>query len=253
MRWVRRVPWLINLVALALVGCQQASTPSPTPTPQPVGVTPLYLDWISESLSEYREDNPEDRFRLDIYTGNIGLDALQAGEIDLLIGALEVPESLFATPLFKDGIAVIHHPDLEIRDLTIEQLRRIFAGAEQNWNAFGDADLPIYPVIPLPGDDLRTSFQKQVMDTFQFSSLARLQASPEQIIKLVSDEPGAVGFIPFSQLVEDITAFRVEGQTITLRSIDNGRYPLTFWVVAIGLDEPEGALRSWLSWVQVKD
>jgi hypothetical protein len=253
MRWVGRTSWLIGLLALILAGCQSDGTPSPTPAPQPVGVTPLYLDWTSQSLSDYREENTDARFNLDIYPINVGLQALEAGDIDLLIGAIEGQDPHFTTPLFQDGIAVIHHPDLEITDLTIEELRSVFAGAEQNWNVFGADDLRIYPVIPLPGDDLRSLFKQRVMGNFQFSSLARLESSPVQIIDLVEQEPGAIGVVPFSQLTEDTAILNVEGQTISLRSINNGRYPLTFWVVAVGMHEPGGALRSWLAWVQAQD
>jgi hypothetical protein len=91
------------------------------------------------------------------------------------------------------------------------------------------------------------------MGTFRFTSLARLQASPQQTLDLVQEQPGAVAFIPFSNLQRDTAVFRIAGQTISLRSIENGRYPLSYWVAGIALEEPAGELRDWIVSVQSQD
>ena len=237
---------------IVLTACQAEATPAPTPEPQTVGVTPMYLSWASASLSEFQDTHGEVFFSLDVYPGEAGLLALQEEQISLLIGAIEPDATNFTTPLFKDGIAVIHNPDLEIRDLSVEELRRIFSGAEQNWQAFGGEDLPIYPVIPLPGDDLRILFQQRVMKTFPFSSLARLLASPEEILSLIEEQPGAVGIVPISMLDDDTPTFRLEGQSASMRSIENGRYPLMYWVTGVALEEPDRYLRDWIVSLQAQ-
>lgn len=243
----------IGLLTLLLAGCQNTDTPTSTPAPQSIGVTPLYLDWASESLLDYVEKHDSVEFNLDIFPAEAGLAALQEGNIELFIAAIEPEQPYFATALMADGIAVIHHPDLGVEELSLDDLRLIFAGAEQNWQAFGGRNLPIYPIVPLPGDDLRSLFRARVMGTFRFSSLARLQASPQQTLDLVQERPGAVAFIPFSTLESDTAVFRIEGRTISLRSIENGRYPLSYWVAGIALEEPAGELRNWVVSVQSLD
>lgn len=243
---------LFSVFLVALASCQVEATPAPAPEPQDVGVTPVYLRWASASLAEYQDARGEVLFSLDVYPAEAGLSALQDDQIALLIGAIEPDDSYFATPLFKDGIAVIHHPDLEIRDLSVEELRRIFSGAEQNWQDLGGEDLPIYPVIPPPGDDLRILFQRRVMGTFPYSSLARLLASPEETLTLIEQQPGAVGLLPISMLGDNTSAFQLEGQTPSMRAVNNGRYALGYWVVGIALDEPDGYLREWIVSLQAE-
>jgi phosphate transport system substrate-binding protein len=211
------------------------------------------LEWVSESLSSYRSAHQDANFMLDIYTLEGGVNAVEDGDVDLFIGAVEPKGSLFATPLLQDGIAVIRNSELGVRDLTLEELREIFSGSAQNWQAFDGEDAPIYPLIPLPGDGLRIIFHSRVMGNFQFSSLAQLQATPEQMINLIEKEPGAVGFVPFSHLEGDTSVFRIEGVAPTPTSIRDGRYPLSYWVTGIARKEPDGALRDWLSWVQQQD
>jgi phosphate transport system substrate-binding protein len=244
---------LIAFSTFILAACQATSTPLPTPVPQNIGVTPLYLDWTSNSLAAFRDEHEGTDFSLDIYALDAGVEAVQNGEIELLIAATDPEEASFAVPLVQDGIVIIHNPDLDIPELSLAELRRIFAGGEQNWQTFGGDDLPIYPVIPLPGDDLRLIFKQRVMGTFQFSTLARLQASPEQVVNLVEEESGAIGIVPFSQVESGVSVFRIDGKTPSLRSIENGSYPLTYWIVAIGEDEPAGALRDWVAWVQAQN
>jgi hypothetical protein len=243
---------LFSVFLMVLTACQSEAISAPTPEPQTVGVTSMYLDWASASLSDYQDARGEVLFSLDVYPGEAGLSALQDDQISLLIGAIEPDATYFTTPLFKDGIAVIHHPDLEIRALSVEELRAIFSGAEQNWQAFGGENLPIYPVIPLPGDDLRILFQQRVMKTFPFSSLARLLSSPEETLGLIEGQPGAVGLVPISMLEDDTPTFRLEGQSASIRSVENGRYPLSYWVTGVALDEPDGYLRDWIVSLQAE-
>lgn len=244
---------LLGAVILLTSGCQSPATPAPTPQLQQVGVTPLYLDWVSDSLSTYRSTYREANFRLDLYTIDAGLNAVQKREIELLVGAIEPEVATFSAPLFQDGIAVIHHPDINLQDMTVDDLRRVFSGSKQNWQELGGEDVPILPVVPLPGDDLRIIFQRRVMGNFKFSTLARLQADPAQTIILVATKPGAVGFIPFTELDDDSAVFRIEGQSPSSRSIDEGRYTLSYWVAAVAHHEPGGAARAWLSWIQAQN
>ncbi|MDF1499363.1 MAG: substrate-binding domain-containing protein [Anaerolineales bacterium] len=248
-----RFTTLSGFVLLSLSACQPAFTPEPPPEPQSIGVTPLYLGWVSDSLSSYRASHQEVNFQLDTYPLTSGQHAVEAGEIDLYIGVIDPGPSLFATPLIQDGIAVAHHPELDLRNLTLGELRQIFSGSVHNWQSFGGPDLEIQPVIPLPGDDLRLTFQQRVMGDFQFSTLARLQSAPGQTIDLIENEPGAVGLIPLSLLDGDVVVFRIEGQSPSSRTIANGDYPLTYWVTAVALQEPDGPARDWLAWVQASN
>ena len=231
-------------------GCTPVATPTPTPSPQSLGVTQRYLGWASSTLSEFQADQEGANFILEVYPVEAGLEAVEAGEIELFMAATEPGDQLFATPLLQDGIAVIHHPDITIRGLSVDDLRRIFSGSVQSWREMGGEELPILPVIPPPGDDLRAVFEALVLGTSNYSSLARLQATTEQTIAFVQDEPGTIAFIPVSQLEPGVDAFRIESRSPSTDGVAAGRYPLTYVVSAVARTEPEGPLRAWLGWVQ---
>ncbi|HBB33150.1 MAG TPA: phosphate ABC transporter substrate-binding protein [Cyanobacteria bacterium UBA8803] len=53
--------------------------------------------------------------------------------------------SLKEIPVAIDGIAIAIHPELDVRGITVEQLRQIYTGQITNWNQVGGPDINITP------------------------------------------------------------------------------------------------------------
>jgi phosphate transport system substrate-binding protein len=69
--------------------------------------------------------------------------------------------------LALDGIAVIVHPDNAVKQLTLEQIARIFSGQTANWKDVGGADRPIHV--------LRRNNDSGTYDTFNTLVLSPLK------------------------------------------------------------------------------
>ncbi|NVO24068.1 substrate-binding domain-containing protein [Donghicola mangrovi] len=97
-----------------------------------------------------------------------------------------------------DGVAVIVHPDNQIRELTIEQLRAIFAGQITNWSQLGGEDLPI--VVHSRDDKSGTydTFESLVMNKLPIVGSAKLFESNANLSDAVRAEKGAIGFTGLS-------------------------------------------------------
>ena len=245
----------VNLTLLAIASsylgaCAPAATPAPTPVVQQVISTPAYADLVKTWFDEYLQVNPDSFISLVNQPPEAALASLEDGSGDVLIGGLTPPAGWFATPLSDDGIMVVVHPDLRVRDLSIDELAAIFTGRMTNWDSLADTDLQIQPVIPLPGDEVRAAFQSTVMNGQRFTNNALLGPTPAAILQLVDENEGAVGFLPYSAVGEKVHPIRVEGTLPGTATIHDGRYPLPITILAIAPQEPSGDIRAWLVWIQ---
>jgi phosphate transport system substrate-binding protein len=244
-----------NLILLAIAtsflgACAPAATPAPTPVVQQVIITPAYADLVKTWFDGYLQVNPDVFISLVNQPPEAALASLEDGSGDVLIGGLTPPAGWFATPLSEDGIVVVVHPDLGVRDLSIDELAAIFTGRMSSWDSLADTDLPIQPVISLPGDEVRAAFQSTVMNGQRFTNNALLGPTPAAVLQLVDENEGAIGFLPYSAIGEKVRPIRVEGTLPGKATIRDGRYPLPITILAIAPQEPSGDVRSWLVWIQ---
>jgi phosphate transport system substrate-binding protein len=245
----------VNLILLAIAtsylgACAPAATPAPTPVVQQVISTLAYANLVKTWFDGYLQVNPDTFISLGNQPQEAALASLEDGNGDVLIGGFTPPTGWFVTPLSEDGIVVVVHPDLRVRDLSIDELAAIFTGRMNNWDSLADTDLPIQPVIPLPGDEIRDAFQSTVMNGQRFTNNALLGPSPAAVLQLVDENEGAVGFLPYSAVDEKVRPIRVEGILPGTATISDGRYPLPITILAIAPQEPSGDVRSWLAWIQ---
>ncbi len=246
-----RVNLILLAIAVSYVGaCAPAATPAPTPVVQQVISTPAYANLVKTWFDGYLQVNPDSFISLGNQPQEAAFASLEEGNGDVLIGGLTPPTGWFATPLSEDGIVVVVHPDLRVRDLSIDELAAIFIGRMSSWESLADTDLPIQPVIPLPGDELRTAFQSTVMNGQRFTNNALLGPTPAAVLQLVDENEGAIGFLPYSALGEKVHPIRVEGTLPGTATIHDGRYPLRISILAIAPQEPDGEVRAWLAWIQ---
>jgi len=245
----------VNLILLAaaasyLGACAPAATPTPTPVVQQVIRTPAFADLVKTWFDGYLQVNPDPFITLVSQPPETALASLEGGAGDVVIGGLTPPAGWFATPLSEDGIVVVVHPDLRLRDLSIDELAAIFTGRMSSWESLADIDLQIQPVIPLPGDEVRAAFQSTVMSGQRFTNNALLGPTPAAVLQLVDENEGAVGFLPYSAVDKKVRTIRVEGTLPGPATIRNGRYPLPISIMAIAPQEPSGEVRAWLAWLQ---
>ncbi|WP_122663570.1 substrate-binding domain-containing protein [Pseudomonas viridiflava] len=140
-----------------------------------------------------------------------GFAALKAGKADIAassrpikdkevqyladIGNLKSPgaEQVIAI----DGVAVILHPGNPIRELTTEQLARIFSGEIRNWQALGGKEGEIHLYARDEQSGTFETFKELVLLKYRktLSSTAKRFESSEQLSDEVSTDRNGIGFI----------------------------------------------------------
>jgi phosphate transport system substrate-binding protein len=178
------------------------------------------------------------------------LVAVEGGTADVIVAGTQPPQGWFATPLSLEGVAVVVHPTNSIRSLNQEDLEALFNGDIDSWTELGGEDLPVQPVIPLQGDETRELFNTQVLEGNGFSPDAIIAPSPLAMVTMVTEDEGAIGFLPLSQATDVVRVVRVDEVLPQITTVGDGRYPLRIEILALSPEQPRGATHEWLAWLQ---
>lgn len=239
-----------------LAGCATAPAPSPTiPAIPQVGVSDYAYPLMESMARSFMQENGPLPFDLVPGIRWPQADARQLGSIALYLDFPPVPEGWFATPVGWEGIALVVHPEVPTRSLSRQALADIYSGRASDWSEFGRGQGPIQPLIPPRGEAFRKVFLDYILPAGNVTTLARLAPTPMEALQLTAELEGAIAIVPASLDLENaqVGIVRVEGTLPEQRAIEQGSYPLRSQIVASAPEEPSGALRDWLIWLQGRE
>ncbi len=240
----------LALFAVLAGGCAPAPEPTlPPPVPR-VAVSPSLEGTVATWVRTYRVQVGVPEFDLVPVADAILLESVAGGEAVLAITSLEPPQGWFATPLVREGLAVVSHPSNPVRDLTLEALTDLYTGRVANWSVLDGAEVAVQPVVLPPGDALRRGFDAAVLDDARVWPGALIASSPAGVMEVVRSDRGAIGYVPVSQLSGSLGVVRVEGAEPQCAGSGIASYPLCFTIAATAPEEPDGAVRDFLVWLQ---
>lgn len=239
---------LAAAVAFTLVSCSSQLTPAATPTTHVTALrlyaTTSTIQLIHDLTSTYSRLNPTITF--EVATGNYEsmLQEVMRDETSYLVTNHLADESpLWAAPIAQDGIAVIVHPDNEIRRLTTSQLRSIYQGWIDTWEGVGGRDGEIVVVSREPGSGTRLEFESLMMGSRRTTPTAQIAPSSAAVVTSVARQENSIGYVSMSYLNESVRALTLDGAAPTLDNVYQNVYPLRSIIYVTGQHEP-GAVRT---------
>jgi len=240
------------LALLLAVGCSSAD--ARTPSEDGSVVTLAGSTSIQPFAERWAEEYGAGRVIVQSGGSTAGIKAAHDGTADIGMSsrALVAAETagLVQTVVARDGIAVIVHATNPVRGVTLAQLRDIYTGAITNWREVGGRDVRITVITREDGSGTRDAFEQFVMSDVQtITTSALVTAYSGGLRKMVSQDPGAVGYVTFSQLNPQVHALAVDGVVPTEPSIANGQYRLQRPFVFLSRGAPQGAARAFIDFV----
>ncbi|MCL2457060.1 MAG: phosphate ABC transporter substrate-binding protein [Defluviitaleaceae bacterium] len=138
----------------------------------------------------------------------------------------------------RDGLAIIVHPDNPVTNLTIEQIRDIYAERITDWAQIGGSNGSITLVTRESGSGTRDAFEEMVMggrDGDNISDRATVQNNNGVIRATVSGSKNAIGYVSLGVTIGDssVKAAAIDGVVASLENIRNDEYKLfrSFYIV----------------------
>lgn len=140
-----------------------------------------------------------------------GFAGLKDGSSDLAAASRPIKDSEYASlanlgdlrsadaeqVIAIDGLAIIVNPDNPVSSLSVEQVASLFAGEIRNWKALGGKDVPVELHARDDQSGTYDTFKELVLGA-QNKTLAADAAryeSNDQLSQIVSNRPGAIGFV----------------------------------------------------------
>lgn len=127
------------------------------------------------------------------------------------------------SPSVRGAIAIVAHPDLDVDDLSLPELRRIFRGDRTFW----DGGERVVLLVRTPEADEREIvlpriYQMEESEFRQFwlnrifrdavSTGPKMVADQETALQLVAALPGAISFVPAERVTPELRVVRVDGK-----------------------------------------
>jgi phosphate transport system substrate-binding protein len=137
------------------------------------------------------------------------------GRIARPLTAEERAGGLIATPVFRVPCTFMINPAANVRDLTADQVARIFRGEINNWQEVRGTNLRIKRVTREDSDSTLRVLRATMPGwrDLEFTDRSKMAATSQDAYEMVSETPGAIGFGPYSRTLEANTIVpRIDGR-----------------------------------------
>lgn len=204
-----------------------------------------------------------DKVSIQVQGGGSGAGLSQVAEGTVQIGNSDV----FAEEKLKDAdadkakslvdhqvavvaIAAVTNKDVGVDNLTKDQLVNIFTGKVTNWKDVGGKDEKIVLVNRPASSGTRATFEKFALGTKSQDLPGAIQEDASGTVrKLVSETPGAIGYLALSYLDNSVKAVQYEGVEANADNVASGKYPVWAYEHMYTKGEPEGAVKAFLEYM----
>ncbi len=157
-----------------------------------------------------------------------GIKAVEEGRCDIGLSSRDLKDEekaagLEGTVLAYDGIAIIVNPENPVKDLSLEQIAKIYKGEITNWSEVGGNDGEIVLIGREAGSGTRDGFES-ITKTEEACKYRQELTSTGDVITTVSQNPGAIGYASVASVKDSVIAVTVDGIAPTDETIKDGSY-----------------------------
>ena len=177
-----------------------------------------------------------------------GIELVRQGEVDIGMASWKESEdtSLWSTPIALDGIAIVVHPQNQVKGLTLLQLKDIFFGRVWDWRDVRGQAGDILVVSREDGSGTRVVFEELVMQGQRVTLTAVVMPSSRAVVEYVAEHPQAVGYVSMGYLTEEVKVLEIEEAAPTPKSVRQGAYHLLRPLFLITRQEPAGEIKGFI-------
>lgn len=255
------------LVIGGLTGCAPAETKEPTGNETgadglsgsitvngSTSVQPL----AEELAKAFKDKNPNTTIDIQGGGSGVGIKSAADGVVDIGMSSRDLkPEekSLKEFKIAVDGIAVIVNPTNEIKELSMEQILKIYTGEITDWKDVGGKAGKITVVTREEGSGTRGAFTELTKvagkDGDKTVASAITQGSTGAVITTVAGDPNAIGYASYGSAKEnsEIKLISVDGKECTEENIYSGEYKIARPFLMLTKSEPTGLAKAFLDFI----
>ena len=219
------------VMALSLfAGCGQKANDNGTTTGGTVSTDgSTSMEKVIGALGEsFMEANSGTTFTYNPTGSGSGIQAVSEGRCDIGLSSRalkddEKASGLKETIVALDGIAIIVNPQNPGKDLSLEQIAKIYTGEITNWKDVGGEDAEIVLIGREAGSGTRDGFES-ITETKDACQYRQELTSTGDVITTVSQNPNAIGYASLAAIKDSVKALTVNGVAPTEATVKDGTY-----------------------------
>ena len=168
----------------------------------------------------------------------------------LIKNKVQVTETVVA----RDGITIYLHPDNHVKELSFDQLKKIYLGEFKNWKEVGGNDAPIITYGRENSSGTYSFFKEHVLENKDFSNSVQSLPGTAAVVNAVKKDVNGIGY-GGAGYAKEITEcpIKKDGATAALlpikENIDNNSYPLSRNLYLYTSKAPEGKTKEFMDWI----
>lgn len=153
-----------------------------------------------------------------------------------------------------DGITIYVHPENPIKEISLEQLKKVYTGKIKSWKELGWEDRSIVVYTRENNSGTYVFFKEHVLGNEDYTNKAQSLPGTGAVVNAVSKEKYSIGYggIAYSKGVKVLPVKSSEGVRAYLPTESNirkGLYPLSrvLYMYTCNYDDPD--VRSFIDWI----
>lgn len=153
------------------------------------------------------------------------------------------------------GVAAVVNKDVTVKDLSTDQLTKIFTGKITNWKDVGGKDEKITLVTRPASSGTRALFKQYALGGQDELSNAALSSDDSGTLeKNISSTNGSIGYLAFSYVIGkyDVNKLSIDGVAPTLENVYNGKYKVWGTEHMYTNGEATGVAKAFIDFMQTK-
>ena len=187
------------------------------------------MEKVIGALGEsFMAENPNVTFTYNPTGSGSGIQAVSEGRCDIGLSSRALKDDekaagLKETIVALDGIAIIVNPQNPVKDLSLEQIAKIYTGEITNWKDVGGEDAEIVLIGREAGSGTRDGFES-ITETKDACQYRQELTSTGDVITTVSQNPNAIGYASLAAIKDSVKALTVNGVAPTEATVKDGTY-----------------------------
>jgi phosphate transport system substrate-binding protein len=222
------------------------------------------LPFAQKAAEVYMDAKPDISISVRGGGSGVGITSLTAGAADMALSSRGIKNDETAKAranninpheniIAMDAIALIVNPANKTDGLTKEQVKNIFTGKISRWKELGGDDRQIVVVSRDSASGTFESFNELALDKEKVSKDALMQASNQGVANIISNTPGAIGYVGFGYITGKTKAVSINGVKPSVETVLAGKYSYYRPLIIYTNGAPEGEIKNFLDFIIGKD
>lgn len=229
---------LVTIVGSTFVGCGSNSSSENNTASNKNAITisisgSTSVGPLMEKIQEkYEEENSNVILEIQQNGSGAGIKDVISGISEIGMSSRELKdeekESVQGTTVAYDGIALLVNPDNPVKNISLEDVKKIYTGEVTNWKELGGDDTPIVVVSREEGSGTRDAFQEIVgYKSEELIKDATISDGSGAVKTTVAGNKNAIGFASFEYIDNTVSALSIDGLEPTADNVKSGSYKIS--------------------------